>query len=235
MRPCVHLHLWPGFVFLGLLLSVLQQGYFLRASAALKFLYVFGYTASAFNCLCSAFTHTFQIVNARWFTTLWRLDQVSILGASAGHMCLDVFIVCVALLRRSEAFFAVVGTLLLATAVVAHRVMTVPGAGLYWSAVYLASFALTLPLSIYVFGFGQSLEATGVAVEQLRTVTMFSGLCSLSIYIAGAFFVGKAPEVFLPQLRILDYFHSHAIFHVFTLTASVCAIATTPYLPAIDA
>lgn len=229
---CIHSHLWPGLASIVLLLQVVQQEYFAAAAVPLRALYVYCYAATAFNCLCSAFTHTFQVVNAKWFTFLWRLDQVSILSVTTGHFFFDLYTICIAILHSSQLFWGMAGAVTLVTLAIAHRVMTVPGAGLYWGTVYpvASSSILTLPLTIYVLAFSPSLAAAGIDIGELRFVVLYSFICSLCVAVAGVFFVGKVPEVWLPHVRALDYFHSHIYFHIFTYVGTLIGLIGCSHL-----
>ena len=203
----IHTHLLAGIYFLYTYLNDTSH-----ATNEVYYCYTLGNIGPIIMGFASASAHTFQIVDAKWNTFVWRIDFVGIVAVNLSHQLLDTLL-----------FFRMVfpGSLFLRYVMALETLFAlrciwqiIRGDGHHWGVLY--PLITCIPLT----GMNMILASYQKNID-LYTACYSSFLCSVYICIAGGiFFMGKFPERF--WVGKFDTFSSHTWHHIF-IVASIFA------------
>jgi len=196
----IYTHLVPGLYYLWLYMVDFS---YVDAPWELRLFHTVSSLGPVAMGLGSAFAHTFYIVDRRWNTFVWQVDFAGIVCVNLSHQLLDTI-----LLHKMYPWDGL-GIILLAEVAFALRCIgeIFSGVGNHWGIQYplLSGIPLT--------GLNMLLSMNREWV--VREACLYSFLCTVFIFVAGIFFLGKIPERFCPGR--FYYLHSHTLHHIFII------------------
>ena len=208
----IHTHLWPGLIFLRMLIHLPYSDVYQEASSEVRFVMIFGIASSVYCLFASTFFHIVLNVSETWLRISHKLDIIGIVVVCLGQQFLNALIFVNA---RPIGFWLIVGNQALFAALCIQDILKHREAEELWAMRYPAVTTVTT-IVVTVF------------TDHHRAAVYASVCCSALVIIAGlVFFKGRCPE---RCLKNMDNYNSHVWHHVCVVIGISFATRATGYV-----